>query len=122
MGTLDCGLFSIAFAVELCVGRDPVRAFFDQKKMRQHLYECLLAGIIRPFPQTRQSTNQLSAVHPRTQRLCYELFCYCQMPEIYDNMGSVMTGLWVHNACAGLKDADLHEMFNNSWQCSECTG
>ena len=37
-GTLDCGLFSIAFAVELCVGRDPVRAFFDQKKKRQHLY------------------------------------------------------------------------------------
>ena len=29
-GTLDCGLFAIAYATEICEGRDPVAALFDQ--------------------------------------------------------------------------------------------
>eukprot|EP00117_Sycon_ciliatum_P013705 scpid94154/ scgid14266/ len=33
-GSADCGLFAIAFVVELSVGNDPSTACFNQKKMR----------------------------------------------------------------------------------------
>ena len=36
-GGNDCGLFAIAFATLLCVGRDPAKERFDQKIMRQEL-------------------------------------------------------------------------------------
>jgi len=32
-GTLDCGYFAIAFAVELCNGEDPSKMVFIQEKM-----------------------------------------------------------------------------------------
>ena len=36
-GTLDCGLFAIAYAVEICFGRNPQCASFNQKQMHEHL-------------------------------------------------------------------------------------
>ena len=56
-GTVDCGLFSVAFAVELCLGRNPQHASFDQKNMRDHLYSCFTSGVITSFP--KMSSNEL---------------------------------------------------------------
>ena len=35
-GTLECGCFAIANAVEICFGVNPEDVNFDQKKMRDH--------------------------------------------------------------------------------------
>ena len=36
-GVHDCGLFSVAYATEVCLGRKPESVSFDQQLMRQHL-------------------------------------------------------------------------------------
>ena len=48
-GTLDCGLFAIAFAV-VCLGGSTENVSFDQK-MRRHLYDCLNGRSISAFPK-----------------------------------------------------------------------
>ena len=79
-GTLDCGLFSIAFAVEICLGHIPQYASFNQK-MREHLYTCLRNGVITSFQ--KMSSNELlprpSPVHHKVK-----VYCCCRMPEEYD--------------------------------------
>ncbi len=39
-GRADCGLFAIAFAVELAHGNNPEYTSYDQKQMREHLIQC----------------------------------------------------------------------------------
>ena len=39
----DCGLFSIAYAVEMCFKSDVQKATFEQKSMRKHLYMHMIA-------------------------------------------------------------------------------
>lgn len=45
-GSLDCGVFSSAYAVEVCMGRN---VLFDQEKMRQHLHICFSNGVLKIF-------------------------------------------------------------------------
>jgi hypothetical protein len=52
-GGNDCGLFAIAFATSLCHGEDPSQVFYDQKSMRQHLWQCINHEKISDFPKDR---------------------------------------------------------------------
>ena len=51
-GRKDCGVFAVAYAVEVCLGRNPQYSVFDQTKMRPHLYKCLSQGVLKPFPRS----------------------------------------------------------------------
>ena len=50
-GGIDCGIFSIAYAIELIAGNDPMNYEFDQGSMRQHLISCLEKRKLEPFPK-----------------------------------------------------------------------
>ena len=50
-GNSDCGLFAIAFAVDLVEGRDPCDIVYDQTKMREHLVNCFKEGKLLSFPR-----------------------------------------------------------------------
>ena len=41
-GSNDCGLFSIAYAVLLCLGENPGTLVFDYPKMCSHLSSCIV--------------------------------------------------------------------------------
>ena len=41
-GSNDCGLFSIAYAVLLCLGENPGTLVFDYPKMCSHLSSCII--------------------------------------------------------------------------------
>eukprot|EP00731_Ephydatia_muelleri_P039124 Em1130g1a len=56
-GSQDCGLFAIAFACEICFGKDPSSVTFVQSTMRQHLIEGLEQGNILPFPSADQNSG-----------------------------------------------------------------
>ena len=56
-GGVDCGLFSIAYAIELAAGNDPINYHFDQGHMRQHLINCLEQGVLEPFPKQSSSSD-----------------------------------------------------------------
>ena len=80
-GGVDCGLFASAFAYELADGNNPSDIFFDQGKMRQHLVQCLENGCLEAFPRQLNS-----ATCNKRQTYDIDLFCYCSMPECWDDM------------------------------------
>ena len=55
-GSTDCGLFSIAYAIDLLHGNNPQDYTYDQNKMRQHLITCFETKKMLPFPKF--SNNQ----------------------------------------------------------------
>ena len=40
MGSVDCGLFTVAFAAVLAEVKHPSAYLFEQENMRQHLHTC----------------------------------------------------------------------------------
>ncbi|XP_019851197.1 PREDICTED: uncharacterized protein LOC109581489 isoform X16 [Amphimedon queenslandica] len=115
-GYTDCALFSIAYAVELCLGNNPENSCFDQGQLRNHLYKCFVNKSLIPFP--KQKVEPL----PRPRRLYYEvkIFCYCRLPENYDKM-MIMCDLcqeWYHCSCAGIKESELDDI--DDWMCDIC--
>ena len=75
---VDCGLYAIATATDLCFGNNPAERNYDQSQMRAHLLKCILQQHLDPFPATSIS---------RTNVLYYGLtvYCYCRKPAD-DNM------------------------------------
>ena len=53
-GFSDCGLFAIAYAVQLAKKHKPEGVFFHQPQMRSHLVNCLSQGKMSSFPCRRQ--------------------------------------------------------------------
>jgi len=51
LGSTDCGLFAIAYSIDLLCGVRPNDVIYDQSKMRKHLIGCLEVGVILPFPK-----------------------------------------------------------------------
>ncbi len=49
-GGYDCGLFAIAYATALVLGKQPGNFLFDQEKIRPHLLNCFEDGHITMFP------------------------------------------------------------------------
>lgn len=59
-GSTDCGIFSIAYAVDLAFGNNPSNIVYDQSGMRNHLTHCLESKLITPFPRFKYT-------HPATR-------------------------------------------------------
>ncbi len=73
-GTYDCGLYAIAFATALALIEKPELFFFDQSKMRVHLWQCLERGEMRMFPVLRKHRVKKSSVKE------VAVYCKCRMP------------------------------------------
>ena len=94
-GASDCGLFSIAFAVCLCQGKDPCRFSWTQELMRKHLTACLSNQRMSLFPgkSRKVSAKVKSSIH-------IPVCCSCRMPE--NKMGMVQCTRceeWFHKKC-----------------------
>ena len=115
-GMLDCGLFAIANAVEVCYGKNPESTIYKQKEMRQHLFRCFNEGLLSPFPKGDDSSDVL----PRPQRflLTINIYCLCRMPEIYDSamIDCDRCHEWFHFRCVGLDENNVPR----SWVCTHC--
>ena len=51
VGTVDCGLFAIATALELCHHNNPAKIRFRQESMREHFQKCLEQKKLTQFPR-----------------------------------------------------------------------
>jgi len=63
IGYTDCGLFAIAYAVDLSLGNNPADIIYDQNTMRKHLSECFLENRISSFPRHRVSHEKHSFIN-----------------------------------------------------------
>jgi ribonuclease HI/exonuclease III len=60
-GARDCGLFAIAYAVDLAQGVEPSRIKYNQPLMRSHLLRCFASGTITQFPRHLASSEERPA-------------------------------------------------------------
>ena len=116
-GCHDCGLFAVAYATEVCLGRRPESATFDQALMRQHLIKCLLNRRFSPFPRAT-----FPSILPQFKTVVkfIKLYCVCNMPDHYDEkmICCDVCNKWFHISCVHncVPDQD-QEM----WQCPQCS-
>ena len=68
-GGVDCGLFAIAFSVDLCYGIDPSAVVYDQSRMRKHLIECFDKMKLTQFPLFQTDP---SGVKPNQSHVSWE--------------------------------------------------
>lgn len=57
---VDCGLFSIVFAVSLSFGKVPSTISYDESKLRSHLHEMLVNNVYGEFPYMSDSIGRES--------------------------------------------------------------
>ena len=65
-GSEDCGLFCIAYAVDLAEGKDPSDIEYDQRCMCLHVVECFEKGKLDQFPRNPRNLNSRRNTHPGT--------------------------------------------------------
>ena len=75
LGGCDCGQFTIANATALVLGDDPNRLFFDQGKVRWHLYQCLEKLLPFPVKRSRRVMKKVGS---------FDVYCICRMPEMVE--------------------------------------
>lgn len=112
-GCHDCGLFALAFMVEVCEGRAPGSATFDQPGMRSHLQRCMKNGKLSAFPKVQRIKG---IAFSRKKRIQKKLYCICRMPAIYDDQMISCDGCgeWYHCKCVPTAIA------KKTWFCSAC--
>jgi len=112
VGIHDCGLFSIAYAVETCYRNDVQKSLFDQKSMRKHLHDCFNNGVLTPFSKQLKSQSVLYSVY-KVER--FKVYCSCKMPEEFDTKMILcdQCHTWFHYKCVNLK-LNQHP---KTWKC-----
>lgn len=120
IGSSDCGLFAIANAVSLCLGNDPHMLRYDQKQMRNHLYNCFENHSITPFPMkmipARANRQRISTV--RT----VEVYCSCRQPYNAGKDHMIQCHAcseWFHDTCYPHIPSEFWTT-NKTWICTGC--
>ena len=111
---IDCGVFALAFALEVCFGRDPKKVHFDQGKMRHHLYECLSKRKLSQFPTIH---SEETYPRPTEMTILLKVYCVCKMPAQFDTMmvSCDLCKRWFHCSCVHIVE-DVPEY----WECPKC--
>ncbi|XP_044179160.1 uncharacterized protein LOC122960771 [Acropora millepora] len=73
VGGSDCGLFSLAYATDLCHGIDRTNQKYNQGSMRQHYVSCLENGTMSPFPKTEKRVP----FHLGSKKSPVAIYCVC---------------------------------------------
>ena len=119
-GSNDCGLFAIAFALHTALGHDLETVLFTQSEMRSHLIKCFHRKYLEPFPHKKVKSipkEYLGDFHFFCTQL--ELFCYCMMPETFDDMVECEEcEAWYHLKCVHLKEPPAKD---DHWLCVDCS-
>ena len=114
-GGSDCGLFAIAFAVSICLGTNPSKFVYDQRKMRPHLIECLENQKFCNFPfSINTNWNKKKVI-----KIKENIYCICR--GLYDSE-MVQCGIckaWLHHRC--LDTSTLLKIENDPHFCFECS-
>ena len=63
IGTADCGLFALAYVVELCLGNNPATMAFEQSSMRRHYDSCMANRLFNSFENKSRSMELSYKVH-----------------------------------------------------------
>ena len=120
---VDCGVFAIAFAVDILNGFAEIGKRFDVGKMRSHLLKCLEEEEFTLFPRSHKHTK-LSKGHI----IYVDIYCICKSPFYEEDSKRdekllmaecVKYGEWYHRICLEIPSCVF---INESveWKCMRC--
>ena len=66
VGSNGCGLFCIAYSVNLAEGNNPSDIEYNQSCMRWHLVQCFKKGKLAIFPRNSRNLNSRRYTYPET--------------------------------------------------------
>ena len=82
--------------------------------MRQHLVQCFKKKHLEPFPHATLEKPYTQSFFPYIE---IELYCECNMPEVYDDMIQCdKCEEWFNLSCVGLQTPPAE----SEWYCSKC--
>lgn len=115
-GAADCGLFAIASATALVLGKQPGEFFIDQSKMRSHLLQCFENRKMLMFP-----TKKARRAMRKDRYSSFKVFCICRMPEdlTVNWMQCSMCKEWYHtDSCVAVPSCYFEP--GRAWYCTKC--
>ena len=113
-GASDCGFFALAYATAVCHGLDPTALCFDQRKLRQHVVDCIENKFVTPFPVTREHSQR----KPVLFSLAFKIYCVCRLPDDGSKMVACSKcSKWFHLQCTTIT---TEEELEQDWFCSKC--
>ena len=131
--SVDCGVYAIAFATDLCHGNDPVQFKYDSPfKLRLHLLNSLKAQKIEPFPSVKLDCE----LGYLTEKM--NIYCKCRLlyaaehgfptksfPRSEDiHMIQCYTcEEWYHKSCVNLSIFKIKQLRKDDvkWLCPKCS-
>ena len=120
-GGTDCGVFAVAFATSLALGKAPGQFHFDQQRMRQHLFNCLESRkIVIIFHHIKLRIATESTIKA-SEKL--EVYCICRMPVLHkDEPDSIQCSgchKWFHlETCVHATEQQI--VTKAQWFCPRC--
>ena len=113
----SCGLYAIAFAVDLCLGNDPCSSLYDEEKMRSHLELCFNKQALTRFPQQFRKVS-----HRVLDEISIPVYCICRYPDCTTCFGDMVCcdscGEWFHEHCLHIKN--IKDLKKQTWFCFRC--
>ena len=80
-GTIDCGLFSTAYAYDIASGIYPEDVIYNQSNFRRHFNDCISHDRILSFPRYIENNfDQLIPPMKETKTQTIVISCYCKQP------------------------------------------
>ena len=115
----DCGLFAIAFAVELVHGNDPAVSHFDVANLRRHLEEGINHNHLDPFPTVKKRRVPFG----RKIKLTVKAEIYCTCRTVNDVARSMIQCFvckkWFHHDCESIDTIESTKS-TFKFKCSQC--
>ncbi|KAI8513359.1 carbohydrate binding [Branchiostoma belcheri] len=108
----DCGLFAIAWAVDIAQGQDVSSIAYDDRKMRSHLKKCFEQGRLTPFPHLTGHRKKVGLT--RVSRV--SLVCRCKQEE---GLGRIETC----RSCQRIFHVSCLPVIppsDDTWKCGDC--
>ncbi|XP_078692602.1 polycystin-1-like protein 2 [Branchiostoma floridae x Branchiostoma belcheri] len=110
---VDCGLFAIAWAVDIAQGRDVSSIAYDNRKMRSHLKKCLEQGRLTQFPHLTSQRKKVGFT--RVSRI--SLVCRCKQEEGLGRIEACRACQRIfHVSCLPVNPPS-----DDTWECGDCT-
>lgn len=116
--SVDCGLYAIASVTSFCIRKKLCHdLIFDSTKLRSHLYQCFIQGIMSEFPTTTKTIGKRRK--KSIKFITIQNYCICNLPECIDNMVQCDNcSVWYHKHCVDAPK-DISN-FDKQFVCNFC--
>ncbi|XP_019646063.1 PREDICTED: polycystic kidney disease protein 1-like 2 [Branchiostoma belcheri] len=111
-----CGLFTIAWAVDIAEGRDVSSIAYDNRKMRSHLVMCFKQGRLTPFPRLTSQRKKVGLT--RVSRV--SLVCRCNQEERLGRMERCMACQRIFHISCLPAAVSPPGPSDDTWACGDC--